>query len=288
MTYAVSYICLYPPFMALWGKRCIGTGDWQAAVAEAFTRAHDEFVDSPRQASARLERSPAPDLRLSSLQAHTIARETPALVPRGLISASRTQRINKRALDIAVSITALLLATPLVILTALAIKLSSPGPVLYVDRRVGRHGRLFRMYKFRSMYRDAERRRDTLRDSNEVTGPVFKMRADPRITPVGRLLRKLSIDELPQLLNVLLGHMSLVGPRPPLPSEYRTYTPRQRRRLSVRPGLTCTWQVSGRSNIPFDQWIDMDLDYIDNWTLGRDLALLVRTIPAVLSGRGAY
>ena len=257
-------------------------------MAEAFTRAHDELVDGPRQASARLERSPAPDLRVGALQAHAISRDALAFVPRGLISASRTQRLVKRALDIAVSITALLLATPLIILTALAIKLSSPGPVLYVDRRVGRHGRLFRMYKFRSMYRDAEQRRDTLRDSNEVTGPVFKMRADPRITPVGRLLRKLSIDELPQLLNVLFGHMSLVGPRPPLPSEYRTYTPRQRRRLSVRPGLTCTWQVSGRSNIPFDQWIDMDLDYIDNWTFGRDLALLVRTIPAVLSGRGAY
>ena len=286
MTYALPYICLYLPFMALWGKRCIGTGDWQAAVAEAFTRAHDEFVDSPRQASERRGRPPVPDLRVGSVQAHAIAREL-ALVRRGLISASRTQRLVKRALDIAVSITALLLATPLVILTALAITLSSPGPVLYVDRRVGRHGRLFRMYKFRSMYRDAERRRDALRDSNEVTGPV-KMRADPRITPVGRLLRKLSIDELPQLLNVLFGHMSLVGPRPPLPSEYRTYTPRQRRRLSVRPGLTCTWQVSGRSNIPFDQWIDMDLDYIDNWTFCRDLILLVRTIPAVISGRGAY
>lgn len=246
------------------------------------------MVDSPRQISERLDLSPAPDLRVGTLRAHTISRETLAVVPRGLVSASRTQRVIKRVLDVAVSITALLIAMPLIVLAALAIKLSSPGPVLYVDRRVGRHGRLFKMYKFRSMYRDAERRRDALRDSNEVTGPVFKMRADPRITPVGRLLRKLSIDELPQLLNVLFGHMSLVGPRPPLPSEYRTYTPRQGRRLSVRPGLTCTWQVSGRSNIPFDQWIDMDLDYIDNWTLGRDLLLLLRTVPAVLSGRGAY
>lgn len=206
----------------------------------------------------------------------------------GLAAAPRSHRFVKRLIDIVVSLAGLLLVAPFLLTAALAVKLSSPGPVLYVDWRVGRDGRLFRMYKLRSMYRDAEQRRNGLRTSNEVSGPVFKMRADPRITPVGRVLRKLSIDELPQLANVLAGHMSLVGPRPPLPHEVRTYTPLQLRRLSVRPGLTCTWQVSGRSDVPFEQWILMDLDYIDSWTIGRDLRLLLRTVPAVLSGRGAY
>jgi lipopolysaccharide/colanic/teichoic acid biosynthesis glycosyltransferase len=206
----------------------------------------------------------------------------------GLLAARPVQLLVKRLLDIVLSFVLLVVMAPLLVVTALAVKVSSPGPVFYIDWRVGRGGQLYKMYKFRSMYRDAKRRLDELRAHNEVTGPVFKMRRDPRITPVGRVLRKLSIDEIPQLFNVLAGQMSLVGPRPPLPREYEAYTARQRQRLTVRPGLTCTWQVSGRSDIPFEQWIDMDLEYIRSWTMRKDIALLLRTIPAVLSGRGAY
>jgi lipopolysaccharide/colanic/teichoic acid biosynthesis glycosyltransferase len=149
------------------------------------------------------------------------------------------------------------------------------------------NGREFVLYKFRSMYRDAEARLEALRSRNEVSGPVFKMRDDPRVTRVGRFLRRTSIDELPQLLNVVRGDMSLVGPRPPIPSEVRQYQRWHRRRLSVKPGITCTWQVSGRSRIGFERWMELDLDYIDNWSLWSDVKILARTVPAVLSGRGA-
>ena len=144
------------------------------------------------------------------------------------------------------------------------------------------------MFKFRSMYDNAEQSLDNLRPYNEMSGPAFKMRSDPRVTPFGRILRSFSIDELPQLWNVLIGDMSLVGPRPPVPGEVSLYERRDRRRLSMRPGLTCTWQVSGRSNIKdFESWVKLDLDYIDNWSLGRDFILLLRTIPAVILGVGA-
>jgi lipopolysaccharide/colanic/teichoic acid biosynthesis glycosyltransferase len=144
------------------------------------------------------------------------------------------------------------------------------------------------MMKFRSMRRQAHDDRNNVIHLNEVSGPVFKIREDPRLTRVGRLMRKLSIDELPQLMNVIGGQMSLVGPRPPLPEEYETYGPRERRRLSVRPGLTCIWQVSGRSDVDFESWVNMDLEYIDTWTFRQDLKLLLLTVPAVLSRRGAY
>ncbi len=194
----------------------------------------------------------------------------------------------KRAIDIIGSLLLLALFTPVLVLASLAILSTSRGHVLFVQERLGRDGRPFRMLKFRSMYRDAEARRAELADLNECTGPVFKVRKDPRITPVGRVLRKLSLDELPQLFNVLRGDMSLVGPRPPLPDEYAVYGPRERQRLAVKPGLTCTWQVSGRSDLSFDTWMEMDLAYIQDWSLGLDLKLLLLTIPAVLSGRGAY
>ena len=144
------------------------------------------------------------------------------------------------------------------------------------------------MFKFRSMKVEAHEDRDEILHLNELEGPVFKIRDDPRVTRVGRAIRKLSIDELPQLLNVLAGDMSLVGPRPPLPEEYETYGPRERQRLAVKPGITCIWQVSGRSDLDFETWVDMDLEYIEGWTIRQDLKLLVLTIPAVLSGRGAY
>jgi exopolysaccharide biosynthesis polyprenyl glycosylphosphotransferase len=177
---------------------------------------------------------------------------------------------------------------PVLCLIALAIKLDSPGPVFYRQRRVGKDGRFFRMLKFRSMVPDAERRLDTLRHHTEATGPLFKIREDPRVTRVGKVLRRWSLDELPQLLNVLRGEMSLVGPRPPLPSEVEAYEDWQLGRLRAVPGLTGLWQVSGRSEVPFHDMVRLDLHYIRNWSLGLDFEILLRTIPAVLTNRGAY
>ncbi len=194
----------------------------------------------------------------------------------------------KRAFDLLTGGLALLFLSPGLIATAIAIKLDSPGPVFFRQRRVGLNGRPFTMLKFRSMHVDAEARLESLRAHNEASGPVFKMRNDPRITRVGRFIRKTSIDELPQFLNVLTGEMSIVGPRPPIPAEVRQYKRWQRRRLSVKPGITCTWQVSGRSNIDFDQWMELDLEYIDHWSLWKDIQICFKTIPAVLSSRGAH
>jgi exopolysaccharide biosynthesis polyprenyl glycosylphosphotransferase len=189
---------------------------------------------------------------------------------------------------VALSGAILLLLAPLLAAVAVAIWLESPGPVLFRQRRVGLNGREFWLYKFRSMHRDAEARLQDLIARNEASGPVFKMRNDPRVTRVGRFIRKTSLDEFPQFWNVLRGEMSIVGPRPPLPEEVRQYKRWQRRRLSVRPGITCEWQVSGRSNVDFDRWIALDLQYIDNWSLWNDLRICARTIPAVLLARGAH
>jgi exopolysaccharide biosynthesis polyprenyl glycosylphosphotransferase len=194
----------------------------------------------------------------------------------------------KRAIDLVLSAAALLVLSPLLLATAIAIKLDSPGPVLFRQRRMGVNGREFMLLKFRSMYRDAEARLEALLARNEASGPVFKIRDDPRVTRVGRFIRRTSIDELPQFWNVLSGEMSIVGPRPPIPSEVEKYQRRHLRRLSVKPGITCTWQVSGRSSIGFDRWMELDLHYIDNWSLWQDVKILARTIPAVLTGRGAH
>jgi exopolysaccharide biosynthesis polyprenyl glycosylphosphotransferase len=194
----------------------------------------------------------------------------------------------KRAFDIAASAIMLVLAAPLFAAVSIAIKLDSPGPIFFRQRRVGLHGRDFIFFKFRSMCMDAEAKLESLRQLNEVTGPVFKMRQDPRVTRVGRFLRRTSIDELPQFWNVLRGEMSVVGPRPPMPDEVRKYKPWQRRRLSMKPGITCTWQVSGRSDVDFDRWMQLDLAYIDNWSLWNDVQICFRTIPAVLTSRGAH
>jgi lipopolysaccharide/colanic/teichoic acid biosynthesis glycosyltransferase len=207
---------------------------------------------------------------------------------RGLLNASAAQRFTKRAVDVVGSSILLIVTLPLAVLSAMAILLTSRGPLLYVQERVGKEGRPFRMLKFRSMRRDAHEVRGDVLHLNTATGPVFKVPRDPRITTVGRLIRKLSIDEIPQLVNVLRGDMSLVGPRPPLPDEYSTYGERERGRLAVSPGITCIWQVSGRSDLDFDTWVSMDLEYVENWTLLTDIRLLLQTIPAVLSGRGAY
>jgi len=204
-----------------------------------------------------------------------------------LVTPHPLQRAIKRCLDFALSAVAILALLPLFAALAAAIKLTSKGPVLFSQTRVGLRGRHFSMYKFRSMVVDAERLIDTLREKNEQTGPVFKIRKDPRVTRVGRFLRAFSLDELPQLINVLKGEMSLVGPRPPIPSEVAQYAPWQRRRLSVRPGLTCLWQVSGRNEIGFEQWMMLDLQYIDQWSLMSDLRLIGKTIPVVLGRQGA-
>lgn len=198
------------------------------------------------------------------------------------------QLFAKRLFDVAVS--ALFLATIgswLFPIVALLIKLDSKGPVFFLQERVGLNQRRFRIIKFRSMVADAERYREQLEAQNEADGPVFKIRRDPRITRVGRWLRKFSIDEMPQFINVFLGDMSLVGPRPPLPAEVAKYTWDQRRRLSVRPGITGLQQISGRSDLNFDEWVELDLAYIDNWSLMVDLRILIRTVEVVVLARGA-
>jgi exopolysaccharide biosynthesis polyprenyl glycosylphosphotransferase len=193
----------------------------------------------------------------------------------------------KRLIDIAASGAALAVLSPLLILTALAIKITSPGPVLFRQTRVGLHGAHFSLFKFRSMVTDAEKLKAKLMKMNEQSGPVFKMKHDPRITGIGRFIRKYSIDELPQLINILRGDMTIVGPRPALPSEVAQYKVWQRRRLSVRPGLTCYWQVGGRNAIGFEEWMRLDLRYVDHWSLSVDMRLILQTFPVVLAGRGA-
>lgn len=193
----------------------------------------------------------------------------------------------KRLFDIAVSFSALVLGMPVFAALAIAVKLSSKGPVFFGQRRSGLNGREFTMWKFRSMVVDAEQRLDALKSLNEVDGPVFKMANDPRVTRIGRFIRKTSLDELPQFWNVLVGEMSIVGPRPPIPGEVRHYARWQRRRLSVKPGITCLWQISGRSDIDFEKWMRLDLDYIDRWSFALDVRIFLQTIPAVLIGRGA-
>ena len=194
----------------------------------------------------------------------------------------------KRAFDLLVGGLGLLAITPFLLLTALAIKLDSPGPVFYRQERVGKDGRRFRIYKFRSMRPDADRLVAQLRAQNEADGPLFKMKRDPRVTRVGAFLRRWSIDELPQLINVVKGDMSLVGPRPPIPTEVDEYELWQFGRLRAVPGLTGLWQVSGRSDVSFHDMVRLDLHYIRNWSILLDLEILVRTVPAVLSSRGAY
>lgn len=194
----------------------------------------------------------------------------------------------KRVIDILLSGIGLVAVLPIWIAIVVAIRSDSPGGAIFVQDRIGRHGRPFRFYKFRSMYIDAEQRLHDLMASNEVDGPVFKMRTDPRVTRIGTLLRRTSLDELPQLINVLKGDMSLVGPRPPLPHEVEQYRPGDAIRLSVRPGLTCLWQIRGRSTVGFEQWMEFDREYIRNVSLLVDLKILLQTVGAVLSMRGAY
>ncbi|NMA46097.1 MAG: sugar transferase [Lentisphaerae bacterium] len=195
----------------------------------------------------------------------------------------------KRFLDIVGSLFMLLILLPLLLVVAILIKLEDGGSIIYRQVRVGKDGRHFQFYKFRSMYEDADRVREALAEQNQsADGVIFKMKRDPRVTRMGRFIRRFSIDELPQLFNVLAGDMSLVGPRPPLPDEVMQYTLEDRKRLHVMPGITCIWQVSGRSDIPFKQQVQLDKEYIHSQSLRKDLWILLKTIPAVIFGKGAY
>ena len=193
----------------------------------------------------------------------------------------------KRVLDFLMALVALVVLLPLLLVLAILVKLTSPGPILFSQTRCGLGGRRFTLYKFRSMRADADLYREELEALNEVDGPVFKIRNDPRCTPVGRFMRKFSLDELPQLVNIIKGDMSFVGPRPPLPEEVEKYERWQRRRLRMHPGLTCLWALEGRSKLSFRRWMELDLEYIDHWSMTLDWKILLRTIPIVLVGRGA-
>jgi exopolysaccharide biosynthesis polyprenyl glycosylphosphotransferase len=198
------------------------------------------------------------------------------------------QIIAKRMFDIPVAAALLTLFSPLFLIVSLLIKISSTGSVFFVQRRLGLNKRIFKVYKFRTMFSDAEQKRDEIEHLNEVSGPVFKIKKDPRVTPLGKYLRITSIDELPQLINVLKGDMSLVGPRPLPVRDYNGFDQDwYRRRFSIRPGITCLWQVNGRSNIPFEQWMELDMEYIDQWSFWLDLRILIKTIPAVFRTSGA-
>jgi exopolysaccharide biosynthesis polyprenyl glycosylphosphotransferase len=191
----------------------------------------------------------------------------------------------KTILDLIISLLILIILSPIILMIALLIKLDG-GPIFFLQKRIGLHGRRFTCIKFRTMVVNAERMQESLMSKNEQKGPVFKIKNDPRVTKIGRFLRKTSLDELPQFINVLQGNMSIVGPRPPIPSEVKQYKRWQNRRLSMKPGITCIWQVSGRNNIPFDQWMKMDMQYIDTWSLKLDLIILLKTIKVIFDGDG--
>lgn len=204
------------------------------------------------------------------------------------VSDSLVFRFLKRSFDVVASLGGLLLLLPLAPFIIILIKLETPGPLLFRQERVGYRGHLFGCYKFRSMRVDAEKMKEDLAHLNEATGAAFKIKDDPRITGVGRFLRRSSLDEFPQLFNILKGDMSVIGPRPQIPSEVKDYTPDHAQRLQVKPGLTCLWQVSGRSHLDFEEWMDLDRQYVQMRSLKTDIMILARTLPAVIERKGAY
>jgi exopolysaccharide biosynthesis polyprenyl glycosylphosphotransferase len=253
---------------------------WATAAEHAQVQVQAEYIDSAVIEEVQAYR--APRLVLVDASRSFLTGES------GLLVASKFELMLKRLIDIAGSVLLMVLLFPVLILTAFAVKVTSKGPILFTQFRVGKDGRRFKVLKFRSMSVTAEEDRLALEDHNEAAGPVFKIQEDPRITPIGKFIRKLSFDELPQFWNVFRGEMSLVGPRPPLPQEVDEYTYWERQRLMVKPGITGIWQVSGRSDLDFETWISMDIQYIEEWTPRLDFVLLFKTIPAVVSGKGAY
>ncbi len=246
-------------------------------MATLFQRTPDSGLPGPREFIGSLRRPPL----LRRWLANVVVRNW--LVKLSIRAAA------KRALDIVGATAGLVLLAPLLIATAFAIYIESPGPVLFRQVRVGKRGRLFTMFKFRSMRVTAEQDKQALSANNEsADGVLFKMKKDPRVTQVGRLIRRLSIDELPQLLNILRGDMSVVGPRPALPTEVDQYDIEARKRLQTKPGLTCLWQISGRSDLAFSEQVDLDLRYLQARSLAKDIEIIARTVPAVISGKGAY
>lgn len=244
-----------------------------------------------RSAQARARRPPPDAYPLPEIVRRICAEEDweAHLPARARTTRWRVQQAVKRTIDVALSAVGLVVLAPLLLVIAALVRASSPGPILYEWRVLGRRGRPFIGYKFRTMVADADALKRTIQHRNEMTGPVFKMRDDPRVTRVGRVLRKYSLDELPQLWSVLKGDMSLVGPRPPSAEEFVQFEPWQRGKLAVTPGITCLWQVSGRSNIrDFDEWMRLDRRYVQEWSLWLDLRILARTVPAVIRGDGAY
>ncbi len=246
------------------------------AHPHGFANGHARPRTAARGAWASGARSSA-----AAARGNALPFETPQ--PQGLYL-----RHGKRLIDILGALAALVCFLPVIAVLAVLIKLESRGPVFYRSTRIGRGGRAFTFLKLRSMVKDADRRKQQLEHLNESDGPVFKIARDPRVTRIGRFIRTTSLDELPQFINVLVGDMSLVGPRPPIPEEVSQYEPWQLRRLDVRPGITCLWQISGRSRIGFQEWMRLDLEYIKHQSFALDLKILLRTIPAVLSREGAY
>jgi exopolysaccharide biosynthesis polyprenyl glycosylphosphotransferase len=247
-------------------------------------------VESGRRTTQQIVAVPKPRRWPESTPPPTLLRRPLASVVTDISikHSTRSSLALKRSLDVACSVLGLVLLAPLFLLLFVIVKLTSRGPAVFVQNRCGLGGRIFKFYKFRTMVPDAEQQKAQLEHLNEMRGPVFKIRRDPRVTKVGAFLRKTSLDELPQLWNVLRGDMSLVGPRPPLPSEVELYTERQAQRLSVVPGITGLWQVSGRSAISdFEQWLELDLRYVNSWTVWLDLKIIVKTFAVVLLARGA-
>lgn len=230
---------------------------------------------------------PCPNQRPDDLTGDTGAGAIPAIGSIPLAVLPKPYRFIKRCGDILVASLGLVLLSPLFLVLIILVRSTSSGPAFFVQTRLKAGGRPFRLIKFRSMYTDAEARKASLSHLNETAGPTFKLKDDPRITPLGNILRRTSLDEMPQLWNVLIGDMSLVGPRPPLPTEVAEYKPDQLVRLSVQPGLTCLWQISGRSDVDFTEWVKLDTVYITTMSIWTDIKILIYTVPAVLSARGA-